>query len=250
MTLSSLTKFCIVSCRARCVAKARQHAFLPLHSSLSPLPCPHDSAAASGPYSTTVRLPTTPFSLRANSPVREPQIQAHWEETRTYQQLVHNNPGVGQAGGGLLEKRGSSGELMECRPAVCVGNVVGTDAEGVPRTAAAKRRGSASGASSSVWPRPAKPQTVSATGCILHGASGWPLLEQLSTAADVRIFSWCKPLHARLLFRKCTPCMMVHHTPTATSTSAMRSTRSSRTSSTGACGTGLERMPKKSCLSS
>lgn len=49
--------------------------------------------AASGPYSTTVRLPTTPFSLRANSPVREPQIQAHWEETRTYQQLVENNPG-------------------------------------------------------------------------------------------------------------------------------------------------------------
>lgn len=97
MTLSSLTMLhgrlsCLLCCQGPSVR-------------LPPFSLPHVSAAASGPYSTTVRLPTTPFSLRANSPVREPQIQAHWEETRTYQQLVENNPGVGPACSGLREER-------------------------------------------------------------------------------------------------------------------------------------------------
>ncbi|EFJ46048.1 hypothetical protein VOLCADRAFT_93543 [Volvox carteri f. nagariensis] len=47
----------------------------------------------SGPYSSTVRLPTTEFSLRANSPIREPQIQQYWEQHATYEALVEGNTG-------------------------------------------------------------------------------------------------------------------------------------------------------------
>ncbi|KAG2422803.1 hypothetical protein HXX76_015750 [Chlamydomonas incerta] len=47
----------------------------------------------SGPYSPTVRLPTTDFSLRANSPVREPQIQAWWEEQGVYRGLAEGGAG-------------------------------------------------------------------------------------------------------------------------------------------------------------
>lgn len=53
-----------------------------------------DDESKSGPYSNTVFLPTTDFSLRANSIVREPQIQQWWEEQRIYEQLAEENPGV------------------------------------------------------------------------------------------------------------------------------------------------------------
>jgi len=46
-----------------------------------------------GPYSSTVRLPVTDFNMRANSVVREPQIQAFWAEQRVYEELAANNPG-------------------------------------------------------------------------------------------------------------------------------------------------------------
>ena len=49
--------------------------------------------AASGPYSATVRLPVTDFSLRANSVVREPQIQAYWEQENVYEALLQR-PGA------------------------------------------------------------------------------------------------------------------------------------------------------------
>lgn len=41
-----------------------------------------------------MRLPTTDFSLRANSVVREPEIQKFWSEQQVYESLVQNNPGV------------------------------------------------------------------------------------------------------------------------------------------------------------
>ncbi|GIL90054.1 hypothetical protein Vretimale_18112 [Volvox reticuliferus] len=47
----------------------------------------------SGPYSPTVRLPTTEFSLRANSPIREPQIQQFWEQQAIYESLVEQGEG-------------------------------------------------------------------------------------------------------------------------------------------------------------
>ncbi|MEW5304207.1 MAG: hypothetical protein WDW36_006833 [Sanguina aurantia] len=46
-----------------------------------------------GPYSTTIRLPVTEFSMRANAVVREPQIQAFWAENRVYESLLETNPG-------------------------------------------------------------------------------------------------------------------------------------------------------------
>ncbi|KAG2490299.1 hypothetical protein HYH03_011250 [Edaphochlamys debaryana] len=48
---------------------------------------------ASGPYSATVRLPATEFSLRANSTTREPQVQAFWAQERIYETLAESNPG-------------------------------------------------------------------------------------------------------------------------------------------------------------
>lgn len=52
------------------------------------------AAGGQGPYNPTVILPLTEFSLRANSPVREPQIQAHWEAQRTYESLLESAPGA------------------------------------------------------------------------------------------------------------------------------------------------------------
>lgn len=75
-----------------------------------------------GPYSATVKLPVTEFSLRANSAEREPEIQSKlvdtplhcnwllppslstasiqcysefWAENKVYEGLAQNNPGVG-----------------------------------------------------------------------------------------------------------------------------------------------------------
>jgi isoleucyl-tRNA synthetase len=55
------------------------------------MPCP---AAGGGPYSSTVTTPVTDFNLRANSVVREPQIQQHWAQHNVYEHLASSNPGV------------------------------------------------------------------------------------------------------------------------------------------------------------
>lgn len=47
-----------------------------------------------------MRLPATDFSLRANSPVREPQIQAWWEEQAVYSSLAEGGAGVSDREGG------------------------------------------------------------------------------------------------------------------------------------------------------
>ncbi len=47
-----------------------------------------------GVYSSTVNLPQTKFDMRANSVVREPQLQQFWEDNKIYEQLSRNNPGV------------------------------------------------------------------------------------------------------------------------------------------------------------
>lgn len=44
-------------------------------------------------YSKTVNLPQTAFDMRANSVVREPQLQQFWAENRIYEQLSRDNPG-------------------------------------------------------------------------------------------------------------------------------------------------------------
>ena len=45
------------------------------------------------PYRDTVTLPQTGFNLRANSVVREPEIQKFWEDEMVYNDLVENNSG-------------------------------------------------------------------------------------------------------------------------------------------------------------
>lgn len=47
-----------------------------------------------GIYSSTVNLPVTNFQQRANSVVREPEIQKFWEENRIYEKLYESNPGT------------------------------------------------------------------------------------------------------------------------------------------------------------
>jgi isoleucyl-tRNA synthetase len=39
------------------------------------------------PYASTILLPDTPFSQRANAAVREPELQAYWKETKLYDKL-------------------------------------------------------------------------------------------------------------------------------------------------------------------
>lgn len=50
-------------------------------------------------YSKTVNLPQTGFDMRANSVVREPQLQQFWEEQRVYEKLSRENQGVSWARG-------------------------------------------------------------------------------------------------------------------------------------------------------
>ncbi|MGB5136854.1 MAG: isoleucine--tRNA ligase [Prochlorococcaceae cyanobacterium] len=44
-------------------------------------------------YKDTLNLLQTPFAMRANAKVREPQIQAFWAEQRIYERLSQGNPG-------------------------------------------------------------------------------------------------------------------------------------------------------------
>ena len=45
------------------------------------------------PYSETVLLPQTDFNMRANSKVREPELQSWWTENKIYERLVERNEG-------------------------------------------------------------------------------------------------------------------------------------------------------------
>ena len=71
-----------------------------------------------GVYSKTVNLPQTPFDMRANSVVREPQLQAWWAEHGIYEQLSRGNPGVrrrGRAGAGCLGMPRAAAERVRLR---------------------------------------------------------------------------------------------------------------------------------------
>lgn len=47
-----------------------------------------------GKYKHTILLPKTTFGLRANSVVREPEIQKLWEENQVFKRVVERNTGV------------------------------------------------------------------------------------------------------------------------------------------------------------
>ncbi len=55
-----------------------------------------DSTAAAGQisYKDTLNLLQTPFAMRANAKVREPEIQAFWAKRRIYERLSQHNPGA------------------------------------------------------------------------------------------------------------------------------------------------------------
>ena len=46
------------------------------------------------PYKETLNLPVTRFDMKANLSVREPQIQARWQEQRLYEQLRQARAGA------------------------------------------------------------------------------------------------------------------------------------------------------------
>ena len=54
-----------------------------------------DTTAQAGQisYKDTLNLLQTPFNMRANAKVREPEIQAFWAEQRLYERLSQDNPG-------------------------------------------------------------------------------------------------------------------------------------------------------------
>ena len=47
------------------------------------------------PYSDTVLLPQTDFSMRANAKKREPELQQWWRENRVYEELLRQNREAG-----------------------------------------------------------------------------------------------------------------------------------------------------------
>lgn len=49
-----------------------------------------------GKYKHTVDLPKTTFGLRANSVVREPELQKLWEENQVLKRVSARNTGVSQ----------------------------------------------------------------------------------------------------------------------------------------------------------
>jgi isoleucyl-tRNA synthetase len=53
------------------------------------------SGGADSPYKDTLNLLQTPFAMRANARVREPELQAFWAEQRLYERLSRSNSGPG-----------------------------------------------------------------------------------------------------------------------------------------------------------
>lgn len=47
-----------------------------------------------GKYKHTVDLPNTTFGMRANSSVREPELQKLWEDNEVFKKIVDRNDGV------------------------------------------------------------------------------------------------------------------------------------------------------------
>lgn len=47
-----------------------------------------------GKYKHTVDLPKTTFGMRANSAIREPEIQKLWDENQVFKKVSENNNGV------------------------------------------------------------------------------------------------------------------------------------------------------------
>ena len=79
---------------AEVVAQSTLPPTSPSHFSAHRLPPPPCAPAAAGVYSKTVNLPQTAFDMRANSVVREPQLQQFWADNKIYEQLSRGNPGV------------------------------------------------------------------------------------------------------------------------------------------------------------
>ena len=52
-----------------------------------------DSEEEGGKYSKTVNLPLTKFDQRANSVVREPEIQKFWDDEKIYEKIYESNKG-------------------------------------------------------------------------------------------------------------------------------------------------------------
>ena len=62
----------------------------------SPASTPSASSSPSSPvssYKDTLNLLKTPFAMRANARVREPELQAFWAELGLYERLSSANPG-------------------------------------------------------------------------------------------------------------------------------------------------------------
>ena len=58
------------------------------------------------PFASTILLPDTPFSQRANAAVREPEIQAYWKETKLYDKL---SQAAEKSGGPVVAKPNAIG---------------------------------------------------------------------------------------------------------------------------------------------
>ena len=56
--------------------------------------CVFSGTEQDGKYKDTVNLPKTKFGMRANSLVREPELQKLWEDNQVFKKVSERNDGV------------------------------------------------------------------------------------------------------------------------------------------------------------
>ena len=118
-----------------------------------------------GVYSKTVNLPQTAFDMRANSVVREPQLQKFWEEQRVYEKLSRDNPGVrGRCGGPGRRRELAAGRALAG-----------------PGIGSGKRRGCSCMGLHGTWDGLRSP---AAEGALQHWSLGWVLCSRSFCGLD------------------------------------------------------------------
>ncbi|KAK7387905.1 hypothetical protein VNO78_22703 [Psophocarpus tetragonolobus] len=88
-TFSSLSKYCTYSRDNICSSKRRSRGPVMAEKKAS-----EGIKQEDGKYKHTVDLPKTTFGMRANSSVREPEIQKIWEEKQVFKKVVQKNSGA------------------------------------------------------------------------------------------------------------------------------------------------------------
>ncbi|KAK7289940.1 hypothetical protein RIF29_03995 [Crotalaria pallida] len=88
VSLSNISNYCTHSRDEICSSKRRSRGPV-----MAGKKAPEGMKQEDGKYKHTIDLPQTTFSMRANSSVREPEIQKIWEESQVFRKVVDKNSG-------------------------------------------------------------------------------------------------------------------------------------------------------------